>query len=267
MTHAFLTGLQAPLHISHRGGAALYPENTMYAFERARAVHRTDVLELDVHASSDGEIVVAHDATLERCTDGSGPLSALTWQQLKRLDAAFHFTPVGQTGTPLRGKGITLPSLKELLAATPGLRLNIEVKSAGAVDAFVSLVKHEQCLERLCIGSEHDSIGAELARALPDACHFFPANALAAFVLPTKGGEPPEDDPRYTVLDMPYRWEGVTLFDAELAKVARAHGKWINVWTIDEEVEMRRCVVDGVGGVMTDRPDVLRAVLSSPAQV
>lgn len=261
MKHQFFEGLKAPLHISHRGGAALYPENTLYAFERAMRVHRTDLLELDVHASADGEIVVAHDPALERCTDGAGPLSALRWSELARLDAAFHFTPVGQSGTPLRGKGVTLPSLRAVLAATGSLRLNVEVKSEGAIDPFVSLVRKENCLERLCIGSEHDSIAAELHRALPEACHFFPRDALAAFVLPTKGGEPPDDDPRYTVLDMPYRWEGVVLFDAELAKVAQAHGKWINVWTVDEEVEMRRCILDGVGGVMTDRPDVLRAVL------
>ena len=264
MTHAFFAGLAAPLHISHRGGAALYPENTMYAFERAMKAHQTDVLELDVHVSRDGEVVVAHDATLERCTDGAGPIDALPWKELARLDAAFHFTPVGAAGTPLRGKGIGIPTLRALLAATPGLRLNVEVKAPSAIDPFVALVRSAQCLDRLCIGSEHDAIAAELAKKLPEACHFFPANALASFVLPTKGGEPPEDDPRYTVLDMPYRWEGVTLFDAELAKIARAHGKWINVWTVDEEVEMRRCVLDGVGGVMTDRPDVLRSVLSSP---
>lgn len=265
MTHAFFAGLKAPLHISHRGGAALYPENTLYAFERALKLHRTDLLELDVHTTADGELVVAHDPTLERCTNGSGPLSASSWRELSRLDAAFHFTPCGEQGTPLRGKGVSIPSLRQVLAATPGVRLNIEVKSEEAIDAFVFLVKQQQCLERLCIGSEHDAIAAELARRLPEACHFFPRDALAAFVLPTKAGDPPDDDHRYTVLDMPYRWEGVTLFDAELAKVARAHGKWVNVWTVDEEVEMRRCLLEGVGGIMTDRPDVLRAVLDSPA--
>ena len=263
MKHAFFKGLVAPLHISHRGGAALYPENTLYAFERAMKAHRTDMLELDVHASSDGEIVVAHDATLERCTNGAGPLSALTFSELSRLDAAFHFTPVGQSGTPLRGKGITLPSLSDVLTASGKLRLNIEIKSEGAIDPFVALVKKEDCLHRLCIGSEHDAIAAELARRLPEACHFFPRDALAAFVLPTRGGEPPDDDPRYTVLDMPFRYEGVVLFDAALAEVAAKHHKWINVWTVDEEVEMHRCVTAGVGGVMTDRPDVLRAVLSA----
>lgn len=253
--YAFLEGLKAPLHISHRGGAGLYPENTLYAFERALKLHRTDMLELDVHASADGVVMVAHDATLERCTDGAGPLSALPLAALEKLDAAFH--------TPLRGQGLRIPTLKALLDRTPGVRLNVEVKSEGAIEPFISLVKQEHCLERMCIGSEHDSIAAELARQLPQACLFYPRDALAAFVLLTRGGEPPDDDARYTVLDMPVAWEGVTLFDAALSKVAREHGKWINVWTVDDEAEMRRCIAAGVGGVMTDRPDVLRAVLDS----
>ena len=126
MKHAFFEGLKGPLHISHRGGAGLYPENTLYAFQRALEVHKSDVLELDVHASSDGEIVIAHDPTLERCTDGSGLLSEQPWSVLSRLDAAFHFTPAGEAGTPLRGKGVRLPSFRELLAATPGVRLNVD---------------------------------------------------------------------------------------------------------------------------------------------
>lgn len=254
MIHPFLQGLKAPLHISHRGGAALYPENTLFAFEQAVRVHRTDMLELDVHASADGQVVVAHDDTLDRCTNGRGPLAALPWAELAKLDAGFHFSG-------FRGRGIGLPLLETVLGAFPGLRVNVEVKAASAIEPFVALVKRLGALDRLCIGSEHDPIAAELARRLPDACLFFPRDALAAFVLPTKAGELPDDDRRYTVLDMPLRWEGVTLFDAELAKVAAAHGKWINVWTVDDEADMRQALADGVGGIMTDRPDVLRRVL------
>jgi glycerophosphoryl diester phosphodiesterase len=258
MTHPFLQSLRAPLHISHRGGAKLYPENTLYAFERAVRDHRTDLLELDVHASSDGEVIVAHDDTLERCTNGTGPVSALPWAELRQLDAAFHFEA-------LRGQGIRLPLFTEILAAFPTMKLNVEVKTEHALDPFVAIVRREGCLDRLCLGSEHDSIAQELARRLPDACLFYPRDALAAFVLPTKAGEPPDDDGRYTVLDMPYRWEGVTLFDADLAQIAATHGKWINVWTIDDEADMRQCLADGVGGLMTDRPDLLRAVLDGKA--
>ncbi|MEW6434166.1 MAG: glycerophosphodiester phosphodiesterase [Myxococcota bacterium] len=263
MTHPFLRGLKAPLHISHRGGAKRYPENTMYAFEQAVRVHRTDMLELDVHATRDGVVVVAHDATLERCTNGSGPLSALTWDELRRLDAAFHFTPLGATGTPLRGKGVGIPRFADVLAAFPGLRINVELKTEGAIGPFLELVRGTRELDRLCIGSEHDAIGEELTRALPDACHFFPANALASFVFAVKGGEPPDDDGRYTVLDMPYEWEGMVVFDAALARVAASMGKWVNVWTVDEPAQMRQAIADGVGGVMTDVPDVLRGVLDA----
>ena len=255
LSHPFFSGLKKPLHSAHRGGAGLYPENTLYAFRKAVELHRTDLLELDVHASSDGEVVVAHDATLERCTDGSGELSALTWRQLAKLDAAFH--------TPLRGQGIGLPRFIEVLRAFPTLHLNVEVKTANAVAPFAELVKRENVLHRLCIGSEHDALAEQLVEALPGGCFFFPANALAAFVLPTRGGEPPQNDERYTVLDMPYFYEGVQLFDADLARVAAAHDKWINVWTVDAPDDMRRAIADGVGGIMTDRPDLLRAVLDA----
>jgi len=258
LKHPFFSGLKAPLHSAHRGGAGLYPENTMFAFRNAVELHRTDLLELDVHASADGEVVVAHDPTLNRCTDGDGELAARAWSELSKLDAGFH--------TAFRGQGVRLPRFIEVLNAFPRLRLNVEVKTASAVEPFVQLVKRENVLHRLCIGSEHDALAEQLVDALPGGCFFFPANALAAFILPTKGGEPPTDDERYTVLDMPYFYEGVQLFDADLARVAAQHGKWVNVWTVDAPEDMRRAIADGVGGVMTDRPDVLRAVLDAPSR-
>lgn len=246
--HPFLRGLKAPLHISHRGGAGLYPENTMLAFKSAVELHRTDMLELDVHATSDGVVVVAHDETLERCTNGHGPLAALSYAELSRLDA---------------GRGERIPTLEDVLAAFPSLRVNVELKVPGVLAPFVALVKRLGALDRLCIGSEHDAIAQDIARALPDALLFYPRDALAAFVLPTRAGEPPDDDPRYTVLDMPLTWEGVKLFDADLARVCAERGKWVNVWTVDDPAEMKQAIADGVGGIMTDRPDVLRAVLDS----
>lgn len=257
-SHPFLDGLTAPLHISHRGGAALYPENTLIAFSAAVTRYRTDMLELDVSCTRDGEVVVAHDLTLDRCTDGQGPISALSCAQVQQLDAGHHFTSVD--GTAWRGQGARIPRLVEVLRAFPTLRLNVELKDPAGLDALVSLVRREQASARLCLGAEADDSAAALAAALPEACHFFPRNALAAFVLGFKGGET-VDDPRYTVLDMPLEWEHVTLFDRALADEARARGKWINVWTVDDPSQMRAAIAHGVGGVMTDRPDLLRAVL------
>jgi glycerophosphoryl diester phosphodiesterase len=234
----------------------------MYAFRRAVETYRTDLLELDVRATTDGEVVVFHDPTLERCTDGQGALEALSWPEVSRLDAAFHFVPEGGTTTLLRGRGVRVPHFEELLDAFPGLRLNVEVKSEHTVEPFLRLLKRRPAdLARLCLGSEHDALAARLVERLPDACHFYPANALAALVMSLKGGGAPEDDRRYTVLDMPLRWEGMTLFDRALGDAAAALGKWVNVWTVDSPEDMRRTIAEGVGGVMTDRPDLLRAVL------
>lgn len=253
--HPFVAGLTAPLHISHRGGAKLAPENTMVAFRAAVERWRTDMLELDVHATADGEVVVFHDPTLERCTDGAGPLSALTFGALSTLDAAFHHPA-------WRGQGVRVPRLTEVLEAFPHVRVNLEVKSEGALAPFVQLVKaRPELLSRLCLGSEHDALASQLVEALPDACHFFPANALAAFVMSSRGDDEVVDDPRFHVLDLPLEWEGLRVFDEQLARVARAHGKWVNVWTVDDPADMRQVIAQGVGGVMTDRPDLLRDVL------
>jgi glycerophosphoryl diester phosphodiesterase len=227
----------------------------MYAFERAVNDHHTDMLELDVRATSDGHVVVAHDETLERCTNGAGELGAQHWADIRLLDAAFSWPA-------FRGRGLSIPSFEDVLRAFPGTRLNVEIKSEATIEPFVHLVRRADCLARVCLGSEHDTIADALARLLPQACLFYPRNALAAFVLPIKGGDAPEDDARFTVLDMPLHWEGVTMFDASLASMARAHHKWINVWTVDDPADMSRAIADGVGGIMTDRPDLLRQVLT-----
>ncbi len=256
MKHPFFKDLKAPLHIAHRGGALLWPENTIFAFERAVRECRTDMIETDVHVSADGEVVIAHDPTVERCTDGTGAIAKMTWAELSKLDAGYRFN-----GGRFRGQGARVPRLVDVLRAYPTLRLNIEVKEASALNAFVACVRDEKCIERVCIGSESDEVGRALTELLPDAVHFYPRSALAAFVLPLKGGDEPEDDGRYTVLDMPLSYAGVTLFDEQLAKEAAKRRKWVNVWTIDDPGDMKRVIAEGVGGVMTDRPDLLREVM------
>jgi glycerophosphoryl diester phosphodiesterase len=261
--HPFFRGLSPTLHISHRGGSLLAPENTVAAFRMAVERYHTQMLETDVHLTRDGELVVAHDATLERCTDGVGAIADHTLAELQRLDAGHFFTRDGGRTFPFRGQGVRMPALREVLRAFPGLRFNIEVKPdvPGIEDAFFQVLREEGALERVCVGSELDEVGERLARVMPDACHFYPRDALASFVLTVRAGEPPPDDPRYTVLDMPLYFGEVRLVDEALLRTAEALGRWINVWTVDDPAEMRRLVNEGVGGIMTDRPDLLRRVL------
>lgn len=261
MKHAFFNGLRAPMHISHRGGAALMPENTLPAFEAAVRLWRTDMLEIDIQATQDGELVVAHDETVDRCTDGRGLVSSFTFAELSKLDAAFHFSPNDGHTFPLRGSGVKIPRLVDVLKMFPKLRFNIELKTLATLDRFVEIIRKADAVGRICAGSEHDDIGGMLSAAMPEALLFYPRNALAAFILPLKGGDAPIDDPRFTVLDMPLHFQGVKLFDKTLRDEAAKRGKWINVWTVDDPYEMREVIAEGVGGVMTDRPDLLREVM------
>ncbi|NTX13259.1 glycerophosphodiester phosphodiesterase [Myxococcus sp. CA051A] len=257
---AFLRGLRPTLHISHRGGASLAPENTMEAFRQAVERFHTDMLELDVHVTRDGEVIVAHDDTLERCTDGFGPLAGQTLSELKKLDAGYGFTPDEGRTFPFRGQGVRIPTLREVLRAFPALRLNVELKPdvPGHEEVFARLLEDEGAVERVCMGSEQDAVGERLVARLPHACHFYPRDALAALVIALRGGEPPPEDPRFTVLDMPLYFGEVRLVDADFLRDCAARGKWVNVWTVDDPDEMQRLLEEGVGGIMTDRPDLLR---------
>ena len=261
--HPCLAGLHPTLHIAHRGGAALAPENTMVAFRSAVAVHRTDMLELDVHATRDGEVVVAHDPRLERCTDGTGAIAERTWAELATLDAGWAFSPDAGVTHPFRGTGVRIPRLAEVLDAWPRLRLNVELKAAeaGAEERLAAVVRSAAAEHRVCIGSEHAELAERLVRALPEACHFFPGRALVGAVLHLRGQLAEAPAGPFEVLDMPLWLGDDRLVDRALLDRAAARGWWVNVWTIDDAAEMEQLVADGVGGIMTDRPDVLRAVL------
>lgn len=264
MIKPFLLGLKPTLHISHRGGAALAPENTLEAFRNAVERYRTDMLELDVRLTRDGAVVVSHDATTGRCCERDLQIAATNLRDLQNLDAGYRFTPDGGATFPFRGKGVFIPTLQEVLRAFPKVKMNIELKAAmeGLVEAFASVIRAEQAVPRICCGSEADEVAYRLYKAMPEACHFFPREALTTFSIALKMGMEPTADNRFDVLDMPAYYQGERLIDPAFVEAVRGAGKWVNVWTVDDAAEMRQLIKDGVGGIMTDRPDVLRDVLS-----
>jgi glycerophosphoryl diester phosphodiesterase len=218
------------------------------------------MLELDVHITSDGEVVVAHDATLDRCTDGAGAIAERSFAEIRKLDAGFRFTPDG-VSYPYRGSGLRIPRLSEVLAQF-SLPINIDLKPSqeGAESLLAAELRRAGAVERVCVGSSDDDVSARLLHVLPEACHFYPTRALAMTCGAVFSGVNPAESP-YLVLDMPLYMGDARLLTRGLLDWARASARWINVWTIDETEEMHRLVAEGVGGIMTDRPDRLRQVL------
>src|SRR4030042_3517278 len=122
----FLEGPR-PLAFAHRGGSLLWPENTMAAFGGAVEMGYR-YLETDLHAPRDGALVLIHDDTLERTTDGTGFVWDHTLDDVKRFDAAYHFSLDGGRTHPYRGQGLTIPTLDEVLEAFPEVRVNVEIQ-------------------------------------------------------------------------------------------------------------------------------------------
>src|SRR5512136_1719024 len=115
------------LLMAHRGGEGRWPSNTLFAFEQAVRLG-VDALEMDIQRTADGVIVVRHDPFVESTTDGSGVIHDFTLAELKRLDAGYTWTQDGGQTFPYRGRGITIPTLKEVFQAFPDMNLNIDIK-------------------------------------------------------------------------------------------------------------------------------------------
>src|SRR5918911_3904757 len=116
-----------PVNLAHRGASALAPENTIEAF-RLAVEAGAGGLELDVHMTRDGHIVVIHDATVDRTTNGFGAVSEMTFHELRRFDAGHDFSPDGGPTRPYRGRGVQVPTLGEVLEEFPGVAVNIDLK-------------------------------------------------------------------------------------------------------------------------------------------
>ena len=133
------------LVFAHRGGGGLYPENTLGAFADSAKLG-ADVLELDVRATSDGKIVVLHDAAVDRTTDGHGKISEMPLAAVKKLDAGYPFTTDGGQTFPFRGKGVVVPTLDEIFTAFPEMTFNIEPKqeTPSIIAPLCGLIRQHQ---------------------------------------------------------------------------------------------------------------------------
>jgi glycerophosphoryl diester phosphodiesterase len=142
--------------IAHRGFAGRYPENTMLSFEKAAELP-IDAIELDIHTTRDGRIVVIHDPMLDRTTDRTGRVLDLTYEELRKVDAGYRFDPDGRGEYPFRGKGIEVPLLEDVFKRLPGMRFVVEIKQImpALEESLYRLIRKYRLSERVIVASEH----------------------------------------------------------------------------------------------------------------
>jgi glycerophosphoryl diester phosphodiesterase len=228
---------------AHRGGAREAPENSLTAFRNAVDLGYT-YLETDIRPTRDGIAVLHHDATLDRTTDGHGPVSSLPWSDIRRRRLADG-TP------PLR--------LEELLEEFPDVHVNVDVKESGSVPALVDAIARCGAAERICVTSFSARRLARARRLLPAGTE---SSAHPGEVLQLRALPRPRPLPRVRRVQVPTGALGVRF--AAPGFIARAHalGLGVDIWTIDDSREMHRLLDLGVDGIMTDSPALLRDVLA-----
>ena len=128
------------LAFAHRGGSLEYPENTMASFQVAVDLGYLH-LETDTQLTRDGVLLAFHDETLARVTDLTGPVHGRTLEEIRRADAAYRFSHDGGRTHPLRGTGIGIPTLEEVLVGFPHTRFNIDAKTRRVVAPLAALIR------------------------------------------------------------------------------------------------------------------------------
>ncbi len=242
-----------PVGLAHRGGwlrGSDTLENTMPAFAAAVELGYSYV-ETDVHATSDGVLVAFHDVTLDRVTDGHGILAEQPWSVVSRA----------------RVGGLEpIPALSEILSTWPHLRVNIDIKSAGAIAPLWECIREHTAYDRVCVGSfSHRRLAAFRALA-----HGRVATAASPREVARLRFLPRARTDRTAavaqVLQIPetvsLRGRMVRLVTPTLLDRAHEAGMQVHVWTVNDEADMRRLLDAGVDGIVTDRIDLLAGVLT-----
>ncbi|MCQ6272354.1 glycerophosphodiester phosphodiesterase [Pseudarthrobacter sp. R1] len=247
------TGAQTPVAMAHRGFSREGLENSMAAF-RAAVELGYRYLETDVHTTADGVVLVFHDDTLDRVTDGSGQIAALTAAEV--------------VGARISGRE-PIPTFDDLVTGLPGARLNVDVKDWNSVRSLAAAIERHQAHSRVLVTSFSDrrrrAVLKLLSRPVASSAGVVP---VALFTV--LGRVLPGPVFRWTMrhvlhgvqaLQVPVRRGMIEVVTPGFIRRAHALGLVVHVWTVNEPAEMRRLLRLGVDGIVTDRADLLRDVL------
>jgi glycerophosphoryl diester phosphodiesterase len=262
----------------HQGGAWESPSSTLHAIQHALEAGATGI-ELDVHATSDGELVVCHDATVDRTTASKGTIASFTLAELRSMDFSYWWIPGADVTPgraaeeyPFRGRApadsaFGIATLREVLERFPGVVLNLDIKQTAPVVA-----PYEEALARLL--AEYDRVDDVIVASFLDPATdafrgFAPHVATSAGTIATadawravQEGDALPDIPA-VAYQVPERQGDLVVVDDRFVAAAHAAGKAVHVWTVNDIESMERLVDLGVDGIISDLPTTLGGVLGA----
>ena len=266
--HPFFAASDDVLVIAHQGGEGLRPSNTMTAFANAVALG-VDVLETDVHATADGELVMMHDDTVDRTTDGSGILREMTLAEVQALDAGYYWTDDDGQSYPYRGQGLRVPTLRDLLTAFPQMRFNVEIKEQEppVAEPLCDLIRELGMAEQMLVASFNEAAIVAFRQACPEVATSMVQAEIIPFFALSKLWLGATYQPQVEAIQVPeFRggivpWGDLRVVNGRFVRDAQHHNIEFHVWTVNETDDMQRMLDWGVDGIITDRPDRLLALL------
>jgi len=264
---AIYPGEHTPLIFAHQGGEEIRPSNTLLAFQHAVDLG-ADVLDTDMQSTKDGVLVLNHDETVDRTTDGTGAIRDLTLIELQSLDAAYSFSPDAGATFPYRGQSVHVPTLEEAFLAFPGQRFGIEIKQTPpeVVTPFCALIRQHGMQAKVLVSSFSQANVDAFRAACPEVATSATAAEVRTFFILSTLHLSAAFSPRYHSLQVPEQYSNIRLLTPRFIAAAHSRGLAVQPWTINERGDLQRVLALGVDGINTDYPDRLLTLLTTTAQ-
>ena len=257
-----LPGSPRPLVIAHQGGEEVWPSNTMVAYEQAVALG-VDMLEMDLHATADGKLVLMHDETVDRTTDGTGKIEEMTLAEFKALDGGYYWSNDDGQTHPFRGQGITPASLDEVFGAFD-MPMNIEIKLVElqpVAELFCQAIRDYSMEDKVLVASFHQDAMGQFRALCPEVTTSLAQNEVINFFVRHKLLQGGTYSPPGGAVQVPEKRSGLTILTKGFVEDAHSRGMDVHAWTINEVEDMQHMIDLGVDEIITDRPDLLMELL------